>query len=61
MLKQIYIQIYKDQVDVSKYLKTVRDSHLEPITTYTVHPDAMEAIIGIDDELAEVNKAANCR
>ena len=46
-------------VDISMYLKTVRDSHLEEVTTYTVHEDAMEAFINIDGELNNINKDAN--
>ena len=43
------------------YLKTVRDSHLEVVTTYTVHEDSMEAFIDIDEELNNINKDAHYR
>ena len=42
-------------------LKTVQDSQLEEVTTYTVHEDSIEDFIDIDEELNNINMDVNYR
>ena len=44
-------------MDIGRYLRTVRDHHLES-RTYSLDPSAMEIFVMVDEELKKIDEIA---